>query len=280
MNLLTTTKEAQVSKALKASAPHVEHGASGDWLLASGDAARPIRARLRAHWLVLEEAEEEAGVAPGDRLWELVCANAEICGPGKLVLSGDELRARSELPIDEDESLAARLPEALASMTAVRALLDQALRPPVPASGETAPLAELCRNLGWKHRQRETGQIVVDLEVASSFYQAVLESSAGGSGTRIRAEVARHEALSESSERALARLLLSSNGSVRLIRGIGEEQSDAAAVHFEIRFGREPSAGELDHALLALATACDQRGREMKALGDETLARTYLAVRG
>ena len=78
---------------------------------------------------------------------------------------------------------------------------------------------------------------------------------------------------------AVAVLLLSAGGALRLARPFVTNAGDQVACGFEVRFGGETTAGELEHGLEALAVAAWMCKEEALCLLDNAVRESYLAIR-
>ena len=134
----------------------------------------------------------------------------------------------------------------------------------------------LCGDAGWSFIERSAGRLMIELDVKSGFYQAVVQHRA--EGAHVSVEIARSEALAETSRQALSMLLLGTGALVRLACPSIEETENQIVARFEVRFTTMPTAVELAHAFASLSVACAMSGREARAIQDEVIARHYLAL--
>ena len=252
-----------------------------------------VHARLEAGWLLLDgpvpaRAEQHSP-------WALLQANALLAGPGKFALGpGRRPRLRAEIPADDTSFLSARV-RAVADDFAHGAQLlagpgptvapASAGRPaPAPSTGGDAPapaaetLGALCESAGWTFIERSRERLMIALEVPDAFVQASVERVASGT-VCVSTELARFDALTPLSRRALAYLLLHASGLVHMARAAARvHEGEGASVGFEVRLELPLTPAELNHALLSLTAAARLCGREISALRGERLARTYLDV--
>ena len=147
---------------------------------------------------------------------------------------------------------------------------------------ERADLARLCGESGWPYAQRSGGSVSVDLEVSGhAFYQAIV-SHQPSDRIRLRVDLVRGGEVASAGQHklAVAVLLLSVNGVVRMARGVVRQKEQRFSAGFEASLSSRPSLAEFVHALSALSIACDTCGREVEALmEDAALARSFLEIR-
>ena len=227
-------------------------------------------------------------------LWRLLTLNASLVGLSKFVLMPDHrsVHVRSDISLSEDDddfeavsNSATRVQEACVGMkSALARVHDEKPSGRVkskPASdnqdaAKPEHLRRVCEDAGWKFTERSTGKLVVDLEAQGGFFQAVVEPRSVGA--HVSAEVARWDALAESSRHALAVLLLRAGALVRLARPAIEENETEVGARFEVVFSELPRSFELAHAFSALSVACSLCGREAGAVQDEIIAKEYLTI--
>jgi hypothetical protein len=248
-----------------------------------------VSARLDGDWLLLESAlpEETERWTP----WDLLRWNRSFAGPGKFALRPDGRPGiRAELPLEDPSVLPGRLRGWCADLASAARLLagrEGVARPVSPdareAAGEGASALELlgptCAAAGWSFTERSASQLRVALDLPEGYHQACIDLHPDGA-LRVSVELASFDHPSRISRRALGILLLGASGMVRLVRGalLADGEAEATGL-FEVRFTLPLAAGELHHALSALATAARLCGREVAALRCAPLAMTYLKVR-
>jgi hypothetical protein len=225
-------------------------------------------------------------------LWDYLTANGTLRGGVKFALTDSHtLSLCADISLDEETDMARRLHEACNGlMGAAEGLHAENASPAgwhypvIVASGagksESRDLRSLCRIAGWEFHERPDGRLVVDLDVplARGFWQAVVEGSADG--VSVSTDLTEVESLSAASRQALAMALLGVGGQLRMARAAAPERGAHANTRFEVVFDSPPCAGELDHALAALSTACAQCGPEVGALCDEKIAAEFLTLQG
>jgi hypothetical protein len=251
-------------------------------------------AMLLDGWLILDAPVSDR-LERAD-LWRLLTLNASLVGLSKFVLMPDHrsvhIRCDISLAEEDDEfeadlvsESATRLQEECARIKSALAQFhnekpgDKATSKPVSdrdGACTAEHLRRICDDVGWKFTERSAGKFVVDLEAQGGFFQALVEQRTVGA--HVSAEVARWDALAESSRHALAVLLLRAGALVRMARPAIEEHETQIGARFEVSFNTLPGASELAHALSALSVACSLCGREARAVQDEIIAREYLTI--
>ncbi len=263
---------------------------SGQWRLALPK--RKGTARIDDRWLVLElPLRRPRKLAP----FALLERNAELMGNAKHVMLDDaSIRLRVDVPvrgvpIRGPLGIATPIREAVSALAhaggALLPLAPTVCEPSGVASRdavERADLARLCGESGWPYEQRSGESVSVDLEVSGrAFYQAIV-SHQPSDRIRLRVDLVRggEVAGAEQHKLAVAVLLLSVNGVVRMARGVIRQMDQRFSAGFEASLSRRPSLAEFVHALSALSIACDMCGREVEALmEDAELARSFLEIR-
>ncbi len=263
---------------------------SGQWRLALPK--RKGTARIDDRWLVLElPLRRRRKLAP----FALLERNAELMGNAKHVMLGDaSIRLRADVPvrgvpIRGTLGIATPIREAVAALAhaggALLPLAPTVCEPSGVASRDTverANLARLCGESGRPYAQRSSGSLSVDLEFSGrAFYQAIV-SHQPSDRIRLGVDLVRggEVAGAEQHKLAVAVLLLSVNGVVRMPRAVIRQTEQRFSAGFEASLSGRPSLAEFVHALSALSIACDMCGREVEALmEDAALARSFLEIR-
>lgn len=241
-------------------------------------------AALDGHWLSLSASL--APVAPG-AAWRMLALNTRLRGGVRIAFArathAPTLRTDSWLGPDHD--IASRVDDACAALldAASIAVNHDALESPDrelnAGSCDVVPtdsIDTLVSELAWPHTLLDDGTCRFDLDARRERYHAVL--TAGTDGWRCGVEVVARPTLSDSAREAIASALLTSSGALRLTRPTATSNDTTDRVGFEVVLSAAPSAEELDLALGALGSVCDQLGREARALTDPTLATAYLGV--
>jgi hypothetical protein len=295
---LSQAREAVIGESLNKSASLVEHLGKGEWnFILNNGSTLLVSARADESWLHLDTT---SGSAPLNDLWELLKLNQGLGGLSKLaLLSGQATpRLRAEIPLDEEVDLPQRVREACVGLKAIAGKLHGekvvdtlaanrpiAERPQVALAaatkesekGNQSDLQRLCEESGWKFTERSDSKLTVDLETRSGFHQAQIEARAGGA-IALTAEVTRAAPLGPNSKQATGMMLLLASARVRLGRATARETETGAITSFETLFQSRPCPAEFNHALSALAIACELSGHAVAAMSDDIVARHYLAA--
>jgi hypothetical protein len=296
------TREDQIAISLGRCAASVKQAGSGHWefSLANGKPLG-VSARLFEEWLLLDAPLTDRIGRGG--WWDLLRLNATLQGLSKFVLrpAARSVHLRADIPLPGDEDFEGDCESGLDSLLTTR-LLDAcaglkgafrsfrgeksseqpALASSVNVEGQAnngvEELRRLCGDAGWPFIERSAGKLMIDLDVRSGFYQAAVEHRA--EGAHVSVEIARSEALAETSRQALSMLLLGTGALVRLACPSIQETEDQIVARFEVRFTTMPTAVDLTHAFASLSVACAMSGREARAIQDEVIAEDYLAMLG
>lgn len=281
---------AAVTEALSDCDPIVKAADSKEWQLSI--ASRRGTACIDDGWLVLEFPPPR-GRTPSPP--QILGRNAGLRGNAKHVLLPDgSLRLRAEVPADE-----ALDPEAAPLAQQVReavAGLASAMGPPTspasstngaPSDGGTKNGASssdpgtLCGETDWSYSERTSGRIYVDLDIpGGAFYQATIERDIERIVQRVELLAERDAATDSLTGSAVAALLLSVSGVVRMARAVSWESDAGLSWGFEVQLPGTTTVGTFIHGLSALSVACGLCGREVRALAqDPALARRYLEIR-
>jgi len=279
--------ESLVSGSLERCAGRIEQRAGGVWSFALENGKRlPASAQIREGWAELR-------VPLTDRLdpdlpWSLLRANGTLRGPARFVRHDDRrVGLHAEVAVDNSELASVRIAGAYRSLRAAEAarqkeglgsegLGSEGLGTEGLGTAEPfAPWDRLSEEFGWKVTTRDGGQMGIELDAPGLMNQAFLEERGGEPLVAI--ELLRGTALSIPSQRAIGRFLLGLTGRLRLARGAVRSDPEAIRLEVAVPFGPPASTQELDLALEALSLACRLSSREVRALGQEPLARAYLA---
>jgi hypothetical protein len=245
-----------------------------------------VSARLADSFLLFDAPAPAVCALAHAPLW--LRWNLSLPGNAKIVLAPSPwcVRLRAEIVVDEDADLEARLGESLRGLQAACQLLAQvgpgaeAVPPPDSSVGSLASsprLFALLRELGRTFTERSAQVASVDLPVRGGSCRVLLEEDAGG--LRVAAEFLRIPSPDGQCPLAVAVLLLSAGGALRLARSFAAHAGDELACGFEVRFDGETTAAELEHGLEALAVAAWTCKEEAPCLLDHAAAESYLALR-
>ena len=217
--------------------------------------------------------------------------NTTLAGNAKfaLVPSPWRLRLRAELPLVDDANTSARIGEIEHGLSCACQLLEgthpstddfrsDAPTPMAADSGATSHgLLALLRETGWSFQERADGAAAVDFAMRGENCRMLLEENT--TGLRAAVEFLRVDSPAAKSSLAIAVLLLSASGTLRLARPFAVDAEDEFTCGFEVRFAGETTAGELEHALEALAVACWACKEEVYSLLDNSAAEKFMAIR-
>jgi len=236
-----------------------------------------IRVRWEDPWLSFTASANGAAGGGRDAAWELLRGQGSLPAACRYALAtSGEWIVVGEVAAGVAPDLDARCAEIVAGLGAARTA-----RPPAPpavvATGERA--GALVAEIGWDATRRPDGRLagrLPDLE-PSRWAEA---SGDGTGGVRLSVEIASFPAPARVTRHALVDVLLAAGRFVRYARPGIEERDADCAVRFETRLASDATAAELRHALAALSVACHACADEVSVLGDEIVAKEFLAVRG
>lgn len=268
----------------------------GDWLVLSGELSDA--ARSRSSWDALRRTAASPGlaklvIAPSARTLVLradvptedgidVAARAREARDGiKRLAEGCDDGAEALSHNGTDDGAAFDKAQAKEAPSSTRTV-DDAIKIDDTVEADRAPetgLGALVAEAGWAFVQRAAGRLAIDLGVPGQFHQAIVEPRNAG-GCRVRVELARLGDVADETRAAVAVLLLTVAHVVRFVRAGAEPLDGTTAVFVEVDIESAATSPEIHHALSALSVACRMAGREVKALMDLDLARSYLAARG
>ena len=288
--LLLTQSQSSIDAWLRQSAPDVEHVGDRSWQLALANGSRVRIAAPVDDPFLLFDAPAPA-VSNLDQTPQWLLWNATLAGNAKIALVPRpwHLSLRAETPIDDDGNMPARIAETVRGLHQACQLLAVTLPPSEEAQpARTTPVADdsahyeaslfaLLRETGWPFQERANGAATVELALRGEPSRVLLEENAAG--LRAAVEFLRVDSLAANSRLAIATLLLSASGTLRLARSYAVDAEDQFTCGFEVRFAGATTAGELEHALEALAVACWACKDEVNSLLDNSVAETFMAIR-
>lgn len=288
--LLLTESQRLLDEWLRQSAPDVEQVGERSWQLAPVNGGRAwVSASVDDPFLLFDApapAESTLDQAPQWLRW-----NRALAGNAKFALVPRpwRLRLRAEMPIDDDANMSARIAETVRGLRQACQLLavgglsaEESRAASTTTSAEDTARSEgsllaLLRETGWPFQERADGAATVELAMRGGPCRVLLDESADGLHAAV--EFLRVDSLAGDSRLALAALLLSASGTIRMARPFAVEAKDHFACGFEVQFAGATSAGELEHALEALAVACWACQEEVPSLLDNSVAASYMAIR-
>jgi hypothetical protein len=138
-------------------------------------------------------------------------------------------------------------------------------------------LEEAAAEVGRQIGRRSGGQITTAVDSREATWPARFDERADG--TWLVVDIAYVEEASAESRSAIAHFILEMNAWLRVSRIVCEDASANVNVRGEVHIG-QPSPRALDHAVRALSTACDFTARELRSLGNPSVATVFLRLRG
>ncbi len=281
----------RIGQVLEKAGEKMERRDSGDWSfeLRNGTVLK-TSVWIEDGWFIADASFSKGQLPPlesRDNAWEYLKLNGNLAGGAKLVLPSKSqgLHFRGEIPLDEEFNFERRIKGLFEGFKMASDKLEKIIEhsPSTQLTvgpRENAPdLCRLCIDAGWPFHERSEGKLAVDLDVARSFYQAIVEEEAN-SGLRVFVELAVRESLPDVCRRALGQLLLRAGHWVRLARPVVQETSGKTTIRFEVLFKPAPYPEEFSQGLSALSVACRFCGKETQALLNQEIAQEYLAVTG
>ncbi len=244
--LLLMPNKSSIDACLRRSAPDVRQVDDRCWQLALENGT-PLRvsATMDEGFLLFDapaSAPCQLQQAPQWLRW-----NARLAGEAKLALTPRpwRLRLRAELPVDYDADMATRIAATLDGLHEACALLanSDASAGAVLASraalepGESGHSAEdlyaLLRETGWPFQERTPELAAVELPTRGDSSRVLVEAT--DAGLRAGVELLQVDVPDPPSRLAMATLLLSASGSVRLARPYAAGTGDQFVCGFEVR---------------------------------------------
>jgi len=288
--LLPTRSQSSIDAWVRQSAPNVEQIGDRSWMLAVANGSRVrIAASVDDPFLLFDAPAPTA--SSSDQAPQWLRWNTTLAGNAKFALVPRpwHLSLRTEMPIDDDANMSARIAETVRGLHQACQLL--AAKGPSSADLLTActtasaddsghfeaSLFALLRETGWSFQERADGAAAVELALRGGPCRVLMEENA--TGLRAAVEFLRVDSLAANSRLAIAALLLGVSGTLRLARPYAVDAEDQFTCGFEVRFAGATTAGELEHALEALAVACWACKEEVHSLLDNSVAETFMAIR-
>lgn len=238
----------------------------------------PLSARWDNDWLTLWFRADPTREAMKPRASWAWLASGQLPTRLKPVCSeAGDLGLRTDVMLDTDNRIGMRVTEAFREYDGWHARG----RAPEATAAETSVdeerLAELLGAGAWSWRRRPGGRLTVDLH--SPEFQGLAALDGRDGGVRVAAEICRWPVLNGASHEAVAWLLLRASDELRLVRPLLRDAAGEVVAEFLHVFTGEPNEADL-HAVLSVLQLSGQLCCEpLRALGDETLAGRFLAIR-
>jgi hypothetical protein len=219
--------------------------------------------------------------------WESLCRNAALPPLTKFALVDQgRLLLCTEFPVDEFGPDAELIRQATTSWVDTMHHEHQsrsgqpalAIAEPADDPGRGEALLRLLELSQWPASRRASGRLFADLEIAGPAAQALILPTAAG--PRVVVESHTWTALDAVSRTALGHLLLAAAAVVPLARPFASESPGRLAVGAEVFFASDPTPSEMSAALGALSVMGRLCGEELRVLGNASIAKEYLEVRG
>ncbi len=239
-------------------------------------------------WLCIHA--DPCGLVENLSPWEALIWNGRIDGAARFFykLPGQMIGIRAEIPLVGEGGIVPGLVATLAGFEQAASLVqDPSSREANSESQSTheesaresaSTFAQLLVETGWPFTERAGGSYMVELENKGDFYQALMETRPDGSHMT-SVELVAQGTFESVSREALALLLLTASGAIRMARPVVEDFNDRIAARFEIRLSDGADAAFLNRAISSLSVACRFCVREAAVLNNLRVAGKYLAVR-
>ena len=280
---MTHESLAQVDEALRTIGKRVRNTRPGCWTFRSADhGSRRVRASIQQEWLCLEAALPRRSVLPEELTFWLQ-RNSSLQGGARFALQEDLRRVLLLAEISLEENVE-HLPQRLAAAChgfgqALSDNRESRLEEGQNDAGTSSTLADLCREAGWTFNERSGGRVAVPLRGDDRFEQAVLDINESGA-VRAYAELGSATNDSEPSRIATGVLLLRAARWLRLARPIARSEDGTTVFGWQGVIDPPVVAGDLSNMLAALSVACQVSNREIRALQEESIARSFLELQG
>jgi len=282
---------ARVIAALASNRAAVRQANPFAWQLQTTVIERVIEARVADEWLLLETSLDEIPRRsnPGNSQdlvlpVQLLRWNATLPGGAKFAMDAQfNLSLRVEAALLEDTDPGPRLLEGWNGIEAGLArFYGDPERPPTPArasaTGTPLDLKTLAGETAWTFTERQDGSLAFELPSDEAGGAVVLVRETGSGGVRAWMPCASVEELHESSQHALAILLLRAGAVLRLARPAFVPDDAQTSACLEVQFDSVPVPAELTQAIESLAVGSTLAAREATLLCEEQAARDYLAA--
>ena len=297
------TQEKEVADVLWTLGREVESSSKGGWRWHVDDSGKaPVDVRLEDEWFTCQLPVPSP--SSETELWRTVERSSFLDGMCKVMVEprDNTFHIRQDVPVTEDGDFPNFCRRALEDVVSARrkhvnsnggdamsareeharsndTKTDELPAPLALSTTAAGALKDACIEAGWCWSEREGGEPSVDLDVPPSSRRVVVEVFPG-EGCRLSVPLARHKSLSGTSRAAVAVFLLTANAFVRFVRAGVDESESGVEMFFEVWIDERPTPAVVDHALSSLSIGCRLCEEELRVLGDEAVARTYLETRG
>jgi hypothetical protein len=271
----------------------IQHSNEPQWIIASNRTSNlSLRANLIENWIQI--SADTGAVAGHSLIWSVLHWNGELDGAAKFSLgpASRSIGVQAEIPLDNEASIIPDLSATLAGFEQATSLvhnpsgLESDLKTNTNAQSvcegaervSAQSLQQILAEAGWPFTERSGGSYMVELDSKDDFHQALIKAEPDRS-RRASVELAVWEAPAPVSKAALAVLLLTAAGTIRMVRPVVEDFGDRIAARFDIRFSPDASPALVDRGLSSLSVVSRFCGREVIVLNNMRIADQYLAVR-
>jgi hypothetical protein len=266
------------------------HPSEAQWELVShNEPCLSVQASLDDDWLQLRA---DTGIAAGNgRTSRVLQWNGRLEGAAKFSLRRESrsIGICGEIPLHTESDIVPSLAATLAGFGQAALLIhDSSVRDAdakpketceKPAQESTPALHQLLADTAWPFTERSNGSCMVELDSKDDFHQAPIKIGPDGC-RRASVELAVWETPAPASKDALAVLLLTAAGVIRMVRPfIVENPGGRMTAGFEISFLPDIYPSLLGKGFSSLSIACRFCGREAVALNNSRIAEEYLAIR-
>jgi hypothetical protein len=242
----------------------------------------PMQAHLIDPWLeLITDVPETAAVGVHPHSW--LRFNVALDGPVRAVreLGCAQVRLSADVNLDDDVDLVEQVASVCDEMDAAlhrsqigyEGLASQFARARSHPSS-LDDIARFCGETGWRSSREAVGELRIELNGGAGLTASVDQDQP--EALRVVSDLTDLSGYSDTSLRAVGLILLAVSASVRSVKGLLVERNEAQYAALATAAPWPGSATALDRSLSALAVAHQAVWREVSALRDEGLARTYV----
>ena len=260
----------------------------GPWqwqCVAQNGALMPVRASLAEGFLHLDclpaTPPAAAELCP-ELLARALFRNSRLsAGVGLAFRSGNDLRLCADIAVLDEAQLLAGIDGALHGFHLALPLLsapdaEQSDIQPLRTAPAATGFAERIRESGWTFTERGPGDFSAQLDAPAAPPATI---RVGGDGVFFAVDLARVPRAAETSQQAIAAFLLTTCGSLRLVRACASKTSEHDLFALQVSLPAIATPDEVGHGLSVLSLAYRLCAREVAFLLDEDAARCYLGAR-